>query len=198
MAPFVGAMLVSCSYSHQAVLDAAPYLLTENLENGLCTSLSYQITQGLNIPPKRSQTKIGPNAPQNQNKKHPLSLPTHGSISPFHTTIGFLHACTPARPHARTSYACTPAHSDSVQGTNRRSATRHKKTYPSKNVGGAQTVGNDSSGGASEPHRRIDREGAWHSATIRCHAIYRVWCWCFCVCLCYSSLRGGSSWKSMW
>jgi hypothetical protein len=81
--PFVGVMLVLCPVPDKAALDAIPYLLAENRENGLCTSLSYQITQDLNILPKRSRTKIRPNAPHSQNEKHPLSLPTKNSVSLF-------------------------------------------------------------------------------------------------------------------
>ena len=95
--PFVGAILVFGPVPDKAALDAIPYLLAENLENGLCSSLPYQITQGLNIPPKRSRTKIRVNAPQNQSEKHPLSLPTNSSVSLFPISICFLHACTPAR-----------------------------------------------------------------------------------------------------
>ncbi len=98
--PFVGAILVFGLVPDKAALDAVPYLLTENLENGLCTSLLYQIIQGLNILPKRSRTNIRANAPLNQNEKHPLSLPTNSSVSLFPTSICFLHACTPERLHA--------------------------------------------------------------------------------------------------
>ena len=152
MVPSLGAVLVPLD--DQTPLQVASCLMTDWWKSGsMNTSFHAQTLQGRNKPLKRSQTKIRANAPYNQNEKHPLPLPTNGYAFPFCTNICFLHACTPARPNAGTPYACTPAHSDSVQGTNRRSATRYKKTYPSENLRAAQTVENDSSGGASKPHR---------------------------------------------
>ncbi len=98
--PFVGAILVFGSASDKAALNAAPYLLAENLENGLYTSLSYQINQDLNIPTKRPLTEMLANYPHNQNEKHPIPLPTNSYAFPFCTNICFLHACTPERLHA--------------------------------------------------------------------------------------------------
>ncbi len=153
MVPFVGAVLDTPCTTLKTSLQTASHFISEKRKLGLYASFPCHTTQGRKKPLKRSRTKIRANAPHSQNEKHPPSLPTNGYISPFHTNICFLHACTPARPNACTPYACTPAHSDSVQGTNRRSATKYKKTYPSKNLRAAETVGDDSSGGASEPHR---------------------------------------------
>jgi hypothetical protein len=144
--PFVGAILVFGPVPDKAALDAIPYLLAENLENGLCSSLSYQITQSLNIPPKRSLTKIKANAPHNQNEKHPLSLPTNSSVSLFLTSICFLHACTPARLHACTGY--TRSGNEQTVRDNTQKNISFKKT-----IGVLKRWANIVSGAASEPHR---------------------------------------------
>jgi hypothetical protein len=190
MVPFVGAVLDTPCITLKTPLQTASRLISEKRNLSLYASFPCQTTQGRKKPLKRSRTKIRANAPHSQNEKHPIPLPTNSYVSPFHTTICFLHACTPARLHACTG---TP-----VGATNTWSGTRYKKTYPSKKRSGTGNGGpTNQHGGASEPYRRIDREGAWHSATIRCHAIYRVWCWCFSVCLCCSSMRGGCLWISM-
>ena len=180
------------------VPDAASSILTALLKQSLYLSFPYQATHNRNRPQKRYITEIFEYAPHNQNEKHPYPFPLT-TTSP-HSTPPFA-SCTPERLHACTPNACTGT---PVGATNTRSGTRYKKTYPSKKRSGTGNGGpTNQRGGASEPHRRIDREGAWHSATIRCHAIYRVWClcfwclWCFCVCLCCSSMRGGCSWKSI-
>ena len=137
MVPSLGAMLVPLE--DQTTLQVPSCLMTDWWKSGsMNTSFHAQTLQDRKKPLKRSLTEMSTNYPHNQNEKHPLPLPTHGYISPFHTTICFLHACTPERLHAERLHTCN---SDSVQGTNRRSATRHKKTYPSKNVRSAETVG---------------------------------------------------------
>ncbi len=147
--PFVGAILVFGPVPDKAALDAIPYLLAENLENGLCSSLSYQITQGLNILPKQSRTKIRANTPpHNKNEKHLLSLPTNSSISLFLISICFLHARTPARLHAVRLHWRHPFREQTDGRLPDTKNISFKKTF-----GMLKRWANVASGAASEPHR---------------------------------------------
>ncbi len=157
MVPFVGAVLDTARTPDQTALQTALSCVVRKLANGLYASFPYQTPQGQISPPKRSRTKIRANALQNQNEKHPLPLPTHGSLSPFYTNICFLHACTPARLHAVRLHAVHPQDACTgtpVQANEHTVRDNEHKTYPSKNVQVAETVGKrDQSGGASKPHR---------------------------------------------
>ncbi len=160
MVPFVGAVLDIARTPDQTALQTALLCVVRKLANGLYASFPYQTPQGQISPPNGLEPKSGQMLPITKTKNIPfpcspialsLSSPqAFASCTPARRTPA---RRTPARPNACTSYACTPAHSDSVQGTNRRSATRHKKHILQKNVGSAETVGNDLSGGASKPHR---------------------------------------------
>ncbi len=85
---------------YQTALQATSYLISEKRKFGLYDSFPCQTTQGRTRPEKRSLTEISKYAPHNQNEKRPIPLPTNSYVSPFHTTICFLHACTPERLHA--------------------------------------------------------------------------------------------------
>ncbi len=108
MVPSLGAVLVPLE--DQTTLQVPSCLMTDWWKSGcMNTSFHAQTSQDRKKPLKRPLTEMRANYPHNQNEKHPLSLPTNGYVSPFHTTICFLHACTPARLHACTPYARTPA-----------------------------------------------------------------------------------------
>jgi hypothetical protein len=88
--------------SHLALQTASRHIL-EKLKKGSCASLSYQTTQGRNIPPKRTRIQIWANNPPNQ-KNWLVLLPFQrsslfcSSFPHFSETHNcFLHACTPAR-----------------------------------------------------------------------------------------------------
>lgn len=136
---------------YQTALQATSSLISEKRKFSLYDSFPCQTTQGRTRPQKRSLTEISEYAPHNQNEKHPIPLPTNSYVSPFHTNIGFLHACTPERLHAVRLHT----------GTQRfRSGNKQTVGYQiqknisfKKNVQAAETVGNVASGAASEPHR---------------------------------------------
>jgi hypothetical protein len=86
--------------AYQIALHITSRLISEKRKFGLYDSFPCQTTQGRTRHQKRSLTEISKYAPHNQNKKHPIPLPTNSYVSPFHTNICFLHACTPARLHA--------------------------------------------------------------------------------------------------
>ena len=99
MVSFVGAVLDTPCITLKAPLQTASRLISEKRKLSLYASFPCQTTQGRNKPLKRSRTNIRANAPQNQNEKHPIPFPTNSYVSPFHTNICFLHACTPALVH---------------------------------------------------------------------------------------------------
>ena len=148
MVPFVGAVLDTPWTTLKTSLQTASRFISEKRKLGRYASFPCRTTQGRKKPLKRSQTKIKANAPQNQNEKHPLSLPTNGYAFPFYINIRFLHACTPARRMPARLHSYTRLGNKQTVGYQTQKNISFKK-----NVGGAQTLGNDSSGGASKPHR---------------------------------------------
>ncbi len=136
--------------SHLA-LQGASYLIAEKLRKGPCASLSYQTTKGRNIPPKRTRIHIwAKNFPNQQNWLgiHPSqsSFPICSSLLCLSGTLKcFLHACTPER---RTRAL---AHLFNQREHGQSPRTQHISFK--KNVQIPETLGNDSSGAASEPHR---------------------------------------------
>ncbi len=149
--PFLGAPLVSCSSSHQAALQAASCLLTEELENGSCPSFPYETTGGQNIPPNPTRIPIWANNPPNQNTwlgilPSQRSSLTRSSVLCWSLTLKcFLHACTPERRTRALAHLFTQREHGHIPDT-----TKH---ILQKNVQDAETLGNDPSGGASKPHR---------------------------------------------
>ena len=149
--PSFGAPLISCSSSYQVSLEAALSFSGKKLRKGLYTSFLYQTTKSQNIPLKRTKTQIWAKNPSNQNTwlillpSQRSSLTCFSLLSSFETHKRFLHACTPER---RTR-ACAHLFTQCTHGQ-----TPHTtKHILQKNVQGAETLGNDSSGGASKPHR---------------------------------------------
>jgi hypothetical protein len=149
--PSLGALLVLCSSSRQAALDAVSCLLAEKLKNDQFTSFRYETIGGRNILLKRTRNPTWAKNPPTQNNCLPSQRNDHTCSSlrrwsPTHKR--FLHACTPARLHA-----CTPAlvglFTQREHG-HRPDTTKH---ILQKNLQGAETLGNNSSGAASEPHR---------------------------------------------
>jgi hypothetical protein len=148
MAPFVGALLVACSSSRQAALEAVACRLFEKSGNGPFTSFPYETTGGRNLPLKPTRNPIRANNPPTQNK---ISFLTKKLSHLFLCTVLVWNPQTfLARQHARTPYACT---STPVQGARRRSITTNTRHILQKNVGLPETLGDDASGGASKPHR---------------------------------------------
>ena len=129
---FVGAVLVSCSSSHQATFQDASCLLTESLENGLYTSLLSQTIQGRNIPLQRTRTEIGAHNPPQQYQWLTVLCVTSGDQTsfPLLACIQDKHSLL-ARLYARTPYACTCT---PVQATNTRLGPTPNTTYPSKKM----------------------------------------------------------------
>ena len=135
----------------QSALQAASILITEKLTNGSCVSFLYQTTHCRNVPLERTKIQIWANNPLHK-KNWPSILPPQRNIltcsfllclSEIHKR--FLHACTPER---RTR-ACAYLFHQREHGQ----APQTKKHILQKNVQGAETLGNDTSGGASKPHR---------------------------------------------
>jgi hypothetical protein len=146
--PSLGALLAACSSSLQAALEAVSCLLAEKPVNGPFTSFPYETTGGRNLPLKRTRIKIWANNPPIQNKY----LSYRKTIKPVYL------CCVGLRP---TNVSCTPERQNAVRvqdhtcPINAKTFNHHEHTtYPSKkNVGLPETLGNDSSGAASEPHR---------------------------------------------
>src|SRR4051812_48574183 len=149
--PSLGAPLVSCTSSRQSALEAVPYLLTDSLENGSCVSFSYETTEGRNIPLNPTIIPIWADNPPNQNTWLGLlssqrSSLTRSSMLCWSPTLKcFLHACTPERrTRAYAHLLIQREHSHTPDTT---------KHILQKKVPDAETLGSDSSGGASKPHR---------------------------------------------
>jgi hypothetical protein len=103
MAPFIGALLVSCSPSLQATLQIVSCLGTESLENSLSLSLLDQTPGGRNLPLKPTRIPIRTNHLPNQNNWLVL-LPSQRNDHPCSSLLRwspthkrFLHASTPER-----------------------------------------------------------------------------------------------------
>src|SRR2546430_1833410 len=103
MVPTVGAVLISCSLSYQTPLQTVPCLLTEKLENDPCVSLSYQTTQGQNIPWEPTRIQIRANSTPKQTKGLGILSFQRSSFTCSSLLVSslthkrFLHACTPER-----------------------------------------------------------------------------------------------------
>jgi len=153
---------------YQAALQATSSLVSEKLDTSPCTSFPYQTIQGQNIPLEPSRIEIWENNPPNQNNWLGI-LPSQRNVltssfllSLFETHKSFLHACTPER---RTrAFAHLFHQHEHVQ------APQTKKHILQKNLQGAETLRNDSSGGASKPHR----SKYIGSAQLFC-PFYRLW-----------------------
>jgi hypothetical protein len=136
---------------YQTPLQADLCLISEIRKKGLCVSFPSQTIQGQTISLKRNRIKIWANNLPNQ--KNWLVLLS--SQRNYHTCFSllcwsgthksFLHARTPER---RTR-ACAHLFQQCEHGQ----APHTKKHILQKNVQAAETLGNDSSGGASKPHR---------------------------------------------
>ena len=136
--------------SHLPLQDASRHI-PEKLENGPFTSFPYKTTQSQNIPPKRTRIQIWANYLPNQNNWLVLllsqtSLPTHSFLLwSSGTHKRFLHACTPERRTRAFAHLFNQREHGQTQHP-----TKH---ILQKKLQSAETVGNDSSGGASKPHR---------------------------------------------
>ncbi len=149
--PFFGAPLVSCFSSRQTALEAVSCLLTEKLENGLDTAFPYRTIQGRNIPWEPTRIQIWANHTPNLNKGLDILFPQQSSLTSSSLLVSsgtpkcFLHACTPERRTRVLAHLFTQREHGHTPDT-----TKH---ILQKNVQDAETLGNDSSGGASKPHR---------------------------------------------
>ncbi len=148
--------------SHLA-LQGASRLLTEKLKNGLCASFPYQTTHSQNISLKPTRIPIWAENPPNQ-KSWLGILPSQSSFpicshilcwSPTHNC--FLHACTPERRTRALVHLFNQREHGHTPDT-----TKH---ILQKNVQDAETLENDSSGGASKPHRSKYIASAWQFYT---------------------------------
>jgi hypothetical protein len=146
--------LITRRVSHvvcQTALQAASSLISEKLNNRPYTTFPYQAIQGQNIPLEPTRIEIWANNPPNQNKwlillLFPQSYLTHLFLLCLSETLNsFLHASTPER---RTR-AFAHLFKESTHGQGQ----HPKKHILQKNVQDAETLRNDTSGGASEPHR---------------------------------------------
>ena len=150
--PSLGASLVSCSSSHQTALEAVPCFITEKLKNSLCASFPYQTPQGRNIPLKPTRIPIWANHPPNQQHtwlvllpSQPSSLTRSSLLCSSGTLKRFLHACTPERRTRALAHLFNQR--THVGGQHPTKHILQKKRWV------PETVGNDTSGGASIPHR---------------------------------------------
>jgi len=136
---------------YQAALQAASDLIIEKLKNGSYVPFPYQTTRGRNITLKRSKTEIWAISSPNQSQRLNIILSRY--ISQFLSSISylskthkcFLHACTPERRTRALAHLFNQCTHVGGQHT--------KKHILQKNVQVPETVGNETSGGASKPHR---------------------------------------------
>jgi len=135
----------------QAALQAASSFFTEKIKNGLYTFFPYQTTQVRNITLKPTKIEIWAKYPPTQNTwlillpSQQSSLTCSSLLCLSETHRSFLHACTPERRTRALAHLFNPCTHGQTPDT--------KKHILQKNLQGAETLGNDSSGGASKPHR---------------------------------------------
>jgi hypothetical protein len=151
MVPFIGAVLVASHLFDKAALEAISNPITEKLDNSLYTSFCYQIIKNRNIPLKPSKIEIFiDNSPNPKTCIIILTFQrrsfTRSSLLCLSETLKcFLHACTPERRTLACAHLFTQRKHGHTPDT--------KKHILQKNLQGAETLGNDTSGGASKPHR---------------------------------------------
>jgi hypothetical protein len=151
MVPFIGAVLVASHLFDKAALKAISSLITEKLDNSLYTSFRYQTTQERNIPIKSSKIEICmDNSPNPKTWIIILTFQrssfTRSSLLYLSETLKcFLHACTPERR----TLACARLFIQREHGH----TPDTKKHILQKNLQVPETLENDTSGGASKPHR---------------------------------------------
>ena len=139
------------SMRHQAALQATSSLVAEKFNAGPYTSFPCQTIQSLNIPLKSTRIQIWAISSPNPNNwlgilSSQRSSFTHSSLLVSSETLKrFLHACTPERRTRALAHLFTQREHGHTPDTTKH-ILQKKRWVP-------ETVENDSSGGASKPHR---------------------------------------------